>query len=100
MQVRALAGWPGTGHEFILLKRDGTTQPLLLKILVAAVAGQLPPSDERLPPQSVQVHGSRIFIECGDGGALELLKVQPAGKAAMSAQAFANGLSGSTLKWQ
>ena len=35
---------------------------------------------------------SRVIVGCGDGSCLELLEVQPAGKRALSARDFANGV--------
>ena len=85
-------------HEFLLQRQDGTTIPLLLKILNTEVSKPLP--DMEVNTRHVCVSQHRLFVLCGDRNALELLQVQPAGKAAMTAKAFVNGLAGSFLTWQ
>ena len=100
MQVRALAGWPGTVHNFLLRRSDSSESQLALKILSTRLTDEeLPGSGEGKPGQ-VQVAGRRLFVRCGDGAVLELLQVQPAGKAAMAADAFVNGLSSARLLCQ
>ena len=99
-QVRALAGWPGTAHTFLLHKQDGSTLPLSLKVLATRVLEQQHQAGTGKESQTVQTFGHRLLIQCGDGSILELLQVQPANKAAMTAQAFTNGLSNNALTWQ
>ena len=38
-------------------------------------------------------------VACADGTALDVLEVQPQGKAAMSARAFCNGVQGVDVRW-
>lgn len=98
-QVRGQAGWPGTSHTFLITRKDGTQAEMELKILASQLAENAVQAPH-LEHQQVQIGGSSLLVWCGDGRALELLLVQPAGKKPMSAQAFANGLGGSTLLWQ
>jgi methionyl-tRNA formyltransferase len=88
--VRAYEGWPGTWTEW---PRNG--KALRLKIL------SVRPTDLRADfrPGTVQVAEGALRVECGDG-TLEILKVQPEGKAMMDAAAFLRGYSdiaGATL---
>lgn len=98
MQVRALAGWPGTVHEFLLQRQDGAEAPLVLKILATRLAESH--AGMQSDARRVHIHEHRMFVTCGCGNLLEILQVQPAGKSAMTAKAFTNGLSGSRLTWQ
>ena len=72
-QVRAFDPWPGT-HTAV----RGTP----LKVLAAV------PAEGRGPPGTVL--DGRLTVACGSG-ALRLLRVQPAGRAAMAADAFLRG---------
>lgn len=100
-QVRAYLGWPGT---YAVWERAGalseptaseSRRPLRLKVLAAQ------PTDLRadFPPGTVQVKDGRLLVEAADG-TLEILSVQPEGKAAMTAAQFLSGYSdiaGATL---
>ncbi|OGL66492.1 methionyl-tRNA formyltransferase [Candidatus Uhrbacteria bacterium RIFCSPHIGHO2_01_FULL_63_20] len=84
--VRAYEGWPGTWTEW-----NGKR----LKVL------SVQPTDLKadFPPGTVQVKDGRLMVEGGDG-TLEILTIQPEGKAAMPASAFLAGYSeinGATL---
>jgi methionyl-tRNA formyltransferase len=78
-QVRAFAPWPGAFAE---VPRAGVRERL--KVLAAEVA----PRDPRAAPGTLVDDG--LCVACGEG-ALRLLMVQRAGKAAMDAQAFLRG---------
>ena len=80
-RVRAFAPWPGAFTEL-----PGGKQPDRLKVLAAealAVEGPAPAA-----PGTLLADG--LTVACGEG-ALRLLEVQRAGKAAMSAAAFLRG---------
>ncbi|TAK03737.1 methionyl-tRNA formyltransferase [Patescibacteria group bacterium] len=81
--VRAYLGWPGT---FAVWTRNGS--PLRLKVLSAR------PTDLRadFPPGTVRVADGRLLVEAADG-TLEILALQPEGKAAMTAAQFLSGYS-------
>jgi methionyl-tRNA formyltransferase len=51
---------------------------------------QVAMSDLKLEPGQISVREKKILVGTGDG-AIELVSIKPAGKAAMSAQAWANG---------
>ncbi|MEM7168699.1 MAG: methionyl-tRNA formyltransferase [Pseudomonadota bacterium] len=80
-QVRAFAPWPGAWTACGAL---GTKkQPGRIKVLEAAVVqGKGAPG---------HLLDNRLTVACGDGQALRLLRVQRAGKGAMSAEAFLRG---------
>lgn len=103
LQVRALAGWPGTMHTFLQHKDEGKDTSLDLKVLRTRLVtdpeteiGQIATAQR----SEVLMHNRRLYVRCGDGAFLELLEVQPSGKAAMPSEAFTNGLRGSTLSCQ
>ena len=78
--VRACSPWPGT------LTFLGS---LRLKILSTRLP-DVPPDNSLSAPGGVLVRASRVYAAAGDGW-LELCSVQPAGKRAMPASAFAAG---------
>jgi methionyl-tRNA formyltransferase len=49
-------------------------------------------NNENLKPGDVILRGNRVLVGCGHGTLLELKEVQPAGKQAMSAEAWSRGL--------
>ena len=77
-QIRGLYSWPGAYTYW-----NGT----VLKIHKARLSEQ---SSSKAPGTVVQTKGG-LLIACGDGGCLELLEVQLAGKKRMDAAAFLNG---------
>lgn len=109
-QVRAFAGWPGTYVNLVAEpagsdmdgSAGGSQQPVLqVKVLRTRVAGadtaQLLAAAP--PGRVVFTDGSRrMLLPCGDGGALEVLLLQPPTKKAMEPRAFANGLAGKQLR--
>jgi methionyl-tRNA formyltransferase len=76
-RVRGFQPWPGAFTAF---------RGQSLHIWRARPAGV---SD--LAPGQVRVEGRRVLAGCGEGGALELLEVQPEGRKRMDARSFANG---------
>ena len=77
-QIRGLYSWPGAYTYW-----NGT----VLKIHKARLSEQ---SSSKAPGTVVQTKGG-LLIACGDGGCLELLEVQLAGKKRMDAASFLNG---------
>ncbi len=77
-QYRALVAWPG-----IYALWNGKR----LKFLTIALA------EKKSAPGLVQIVDKKMFIGCGQG-AIEILEIQPEGKKAMTASAFANGNAG------
>jgi methionyl-tRNA formyltransferase len=81
-QIRAMQPWP-TAYTY--LHRDGF-EPVRLMVQRVVLA-----SRERQRPEQVVADGNRLFARCGDGGWIEILDLQPAGKRRMSAQDFLRG---------
>lgn len=79
--VRAYLGWPGT---WTVWQRHGV--PLRLKILEARVHAT------HLPSGHVSIQNDLLMIGCAEGS-LEILMIQPEGKAAMTAAQFLRGYS-------
>jgi methionyl-tRNA formyltransferase len=77
--VRAMHPWPGAW---------GTVAGERFKVLAAAPAG-----GGELPPGRIAADRDMVRLGTG-GGSVELLTVQPAGKAAMSGRAWMNGRRG------
>ncbi|MDT8305711.1 MAG: methionyl-tRNA formyltransferase [Anaerolineae bacterium] len=75
-RVRAMTPWPGASTWY-----NGER----LRIVTAALAGGL-----SAPPGTVVDSGEGIVVAAGSG-ALRLIEVQPAGRRAMSIEAFING---------
>ena len=79
-QVRGLWPWP---HAFTYL---GGERLQILRTSVTDLA-----TDARHPGDVVEAHGDRLLIAAGDGVALRVLVVQPAGRRAMDARDFLAG---------
>lgn len=85
--VRGLAPYPCAWTEFY----DGERHVGTLKILRARPAELSP---DCIPaPGEVSLAGGRIVVGAAGGTALEILELQPAGKRAMAAADYVNGLS-------
>jgi methionyl-tRNA formyltransferase len=84
--IRGLCPIPGAWGEVML--PDGTTMEL--KIYKASKCGKQDGAGDVATGTLIK-EKKHIYIMCG-AGPLELLKVQPVGKAKMDAAAFANGL--------
>jgi methionyl-tRNA formyltransferase len=80
-QVRAFHPWPGT------FTHGPRTQFKVRSVEVAAAISD----PDRRPPGTVFKHQRKVYVVTGDGGAVRLVTVQPAGKKAMSAEAMLNG---------
>ena len=87
-QVRALQPWPGT---FTNLLRDGKDP---MRVIVKEVA--IHEGDAEGSPGDAR-GGSVIVVRCGEG-AIEIPKIQPAGKREMESMEFVRGY-GTTLKF-
>lgn len=96
-KVRGFAGWPGTKGVFAV-KKDGEDAwvEVTLKILTAQVATDV--ADAPADGETVVLTKKSMLVPCLDGTWLEVTEVQPPGKKAMAAGAYANGLKGSVLK--
>lgn len=81
LQIRALAPWPGTWTTF-----EGER----LKILRAKISDSILTS----PPGHIYASAKQLFVSCGNGTALEILQLQPAGKNPMSTEDYLHGHSG------
>ena len=77
-QIRGLYSWPGA---YTFWNGD------MLKIHKARLSAQ---TSSKAPGTVVQTKGG-LLVACGDGGCVELLEVQLAGKKRMDASAFLNG---------
>ena len=96
-KVRALAGWPGTWADFVILDGEQRGQTRL-KILNTSVL-------RRESGMCLGVHQVRfndemrcMTVTCDDGSLLAVHDVQPPSKKAMPALAFWNGLRGKRLE--
>lgn len=79
--TRGLYPWPGTYSSF---------KGSVLKVSKTAVAN---PGESEATPGTIMSVGRQVTVACGEAGKerLELLTVQPANRAAMKAQDWANG---------
>ena len=85
-QIRAMQPWP-TAYTY--LQRAGHEQIRLI-VHRARVATAAPSSDAAVVKDA---GGSTLWARCGDGGWIEIVELQPAGKRRMSAQEFLRGNS-------
>lgn len=81
-QIRAMQPWP-TAYTFF--HRTGK-EPMRLIISRVAIF-----TDESGPPGQLFDHAKMLNVYCGDGTALQVLELQPAGKKRMSAEEFLRG---------
>lgn len=79
-RVRALDPWPGARFEL----ESGP-----LAVLEASVEAQ--GADGAAPGTVLAVSGQALVVACGEGGALRLERVKPAGRQAMSGASLVNG---------
>lgn len=90
-QVRALQPWP---TAYATLVNQGTTnRPDSLRLIVLEVAplgAATPFTPDASPGTIVMVDRKRLVVQTG-GGALEIVRLQPEGKRAMSAAEFLAG---------
>lgn len=87
-KVRAFAGWPGTTAAF----KIGGDNVDTLKILETRVR-----DCEHAPGGGgahVAIKRQSMLVHCKEGGCLEILRLQPAGRKPMAVAAFLNGLKG------
>ncbi|QDV68880.1 Methionyl-tRNA formyltransferase [Rosistilla carotiformis] len=82
--VRAMQPWP----DAFTLVETGTKQPLRLVIRQIAASDHPRPADAQ-PGQVIAIDG-RLLVAVGDG-CIEILRLVPAGKREMSADAFVRG---------
>jgi methionyl-tRNA formyltransferase len=75
---RGFQPWPGAFAEF-------RGEKIILVKMRRAAAG------ETSTPGTLRADGKQLFVCCGDGGWLELVEVQPAGKRGMAADEFLRG---------
>lgn len=84
-QIRALNPFPGA--YFMMKRKDGATGAgERIKILASAVVED---AHSDAPAGTLLTHAMRVA--CGDGKGLTLMRLQRAGKTAVSGQAFFNG---------
>ena len=96
LQVRAFAPWPGTTHTFFRRETDDAVEDVRVKILKTEVctSPDWPGSNQ---DERVAIGKNAIYVRCGDGNALSILKLQVAGRKPVDPVAFVNGLNGRTL---
>ena len=98
---RSAAGWPG-GWLVVRAEGEGEEEEKELRLEEVALVldeaeaeaakkafASFPP-----PPGSLAATKDALLIACADGGILKVSTVKPAGRKAMSAGAWANGLGG------
>lgn len=98
---RACAGWP-TG--WVAVRVGATDGPATALKLTAARPLPSPPDAAAAAALAAAPGGGRVGVakdrllfRCGDGGVLAATAVVPAGRAAMDAAAYVNGLAGAPL---
>ena len=100
--VRAFSGWPGT---WVRLTRGKKTQRVKLTATRLRKGGD---GEDAAGsggggisiPGVGELHDDALRVVCADGQVLELLELQPAGKAAMAARDFCNGVRGGNASWE
>lgn len=80
-RYRGFQPWPGAWTHF---------RGARLQLKELALTRDIPVPDSA-EPGTLFVMGKRLFAACGDRAALELLRIQTEGKAAVGAEAFLNG---------
>jgi methionyl-tRNA formyltransferase len=85
-QIRAMQPWP-TAYTY--LHRTGH-EPVRLIVHRARIATTPPSSDAAVAKDAA---GNALWARCGDGAAIDIVELQPAGKRRMSAQEFLRGNS-------
>ena len=99
LKVRGFAGWPGT-HTVLHVGGDAgqAERTLDVRITRTEVLHNTPapvPVEGDAPAGTIEVAMAEgMAVQCGKGTYLGILELQPAGKKAMSAAAFKNGLKG------
>ncbi|KAL9188763.1 hypothetical protein ACHAXT_007141 [Thalassiosira profunda] len=95
-RVRGFSMWPGT-FLYFRIGDDEAKDPVKVKVIESRVL------DETAEPTDVieigPKKGDGLWLVCGDGSVLEMLKVQPATRNVMDAKSFVNGLQGQTVRW-
>lgn len=81
-RVRAYDPWPGT---FAIVQEDGKWKRLKVYPPVVPVPGGAELAE------GFHVSGKKLFISCGEGGAIELLHVQPEGGKRMTVEQYLAG---------
>jgi methionyl-tRNA formyltransferase len=83
---RALEPWPRLST--FLRRGDGPPQRLVLEDVAVAPAT---PAPDAAPGTVLVASGDRLVVACGDGTALEILRLVPEGRRSMSAAEFLRG---------
>lgn len=96
-KVRAFAGWPGTWGDFVLTGDKGTEQ-VRLKIIESVVSRREGGMCLGVHDVSFDQENGLLIVTCDDGSRIGALTVQPAGKKAMDARSFWNGLRGKAVQ--
>lgn len=86
--VRGLSPYPAAWSE-IHDAENPDAAPLVIKIFKTAT-GNLPKRDVTAPG-TIDISGGHMTVGCGDGQAIEILELQPAGKRRMGASEFLRG---------
>lgn len=105
LQVRAFAPWPGTAHSFVKKSDSGSIEHVPVKILKTRVckSSEWPDIAEsqaaagESKDECVAIDKKDLYVKCGDGKWLSILKLQIPGKKPIDSVDFINGLQGRTL---
>ena len=91
-QVRALQPWPAAYTTLVTRTPAGTPRESPLRLIVLEVAPQpIPQAEPRVPPGTIVLADrKRLVVQTGQG-AIEILRLRPEGKRAMSAAEFLAG---------
>jgi methionyl-tRNA formyltransferase len=82
-QIRGLSPFPGA---WFLYQPEGEENPIRMKALFSCVEEGVSDADVG------QLLDDRLLVQCGDGGAVRLLRAQKPGAKAMEAEVLLNGL--------
>lgn len=87
--VRALDPWP---RATTWLAREGKEGERVIVTRVREASRESAPgAASALPGTIVRVEKKRLLVACGEGGAVEILEIQPEGRPVMPIAAFLNG---------
>ena len=101
-RVRAFNPWPGTAAKFrgVVCKILKTSVGVACEGLNELGGGPSPPgspegegelSNRQFKPSSIVTSKNFLAVMCGDGGLLEIMRLQPENRKAISGADFANG---------
>lgn len=95
-RLRGFAYWP---QAFLYVKVGDRPDTIKLKVTQTRVVEG---ADDDEPTDVIRLGPTKksgLYLTCGDGSTLELLRVQPATRKEFPARDFQNGYPGETIRW-